>query len=98
MAGTRENWDTHVAKIAEVAHADDWTADFAGEFLREYESARQAGPDDDEFGGSAAFPAHINCRFPCSAHDRDEATQRASQRLNIPDDWSIYLQLDTIDP
>ena len=98
LAGTRENWDTHVAKIAEVAHADDWTADFAGEFLREYESARQAGPDDDEFGWFGRVPGAYRLSFPVFAHDRDEATQRASQRLNVPDDWSIYLQLDTIDP
>jgi hypothetical protein len=94
LEGARHDWDAEVAAIARAAHADDWTSDFVDDFLREYEAARQAAPEGGEFGWFGRVPGAYQLTFPVFARSRDEARNRASSRLEIPNDWSVYLHLD----
>jgi len=93
LAGTQHDWDAQVASIAETAHADDWTGDFVEDFLREYEAARQAAPEGDEFGWFGRVPGAYQLTFPVFARTQSEAHKRASSRLEIPDSWSVHLHL-----
>ena len=91
LQGARHDWDAEVAAIAETAHANDWTSDFVDDFLREYEVARHAAPEGDEFGWFGRVPGAYQLTFPVFARSQDEARRRASSRLQIPNDWSVHL-------
>ena len=84
-----------MAAIARAAHADDWTSDFVDDFLREYEATRQAAPEGDEFGWSGRVPGAYQFTFPVFDCSRDEEHNRASGRLEIPNDWSVHVHLDS---